>query len=156
MQDKSEIIKALLDVMESNLRRHFDANKSASDGATNVESRAETKWDTCGLEASYLARGHAIQFKQTAAQVDELRTMKARSFVGQVIGIGALVEVEIEGERMLFFLMHHGGGIELKLDMGVVTVITPESPVGTAMAGKGKGDQYPLKSGLTGKIKQVY
>jgi hypothetical protein len=48
--------------------------------------------------------------------------------------------------------MHHGGGIELKLEMGVVTVITPESPVGAALKGKTAGASYQLKSGLSGNI----
>jgi hypothetical protein len=150
--DKSELMKALLECMESQLRRHHAANKQASDGATNEESRAETKWDTCGLEASYLARGHAMQFKQLAAQIDELRSMSTVSFQDKPIGIGAFVEVDIDGFRDFFFLMHHGGGIELKLEMGVVTVITPESPVGAALKGKKAGASYQLKSGLSGKI----
>ena len=67
MLDKTQIITGLLEVMESNLRRQFNANKNASDGAINAESRAETKWDTCGLEASYLARGHALQSKSVGS-----------------------------------------------------------------------------------------
>ena len=156
MLDKSEIIKALLEVMEANLRRQFDANKNASDGATNAEARAETKWDTCGLEASYLARGHALQFKQTAAQVDELRAMEPQSFAGKPIGVGALVKVDSDGEIMFFFLMNHGGGTELKLDFGEVTVVTPESPVGVAMLGKEQGESYTLGGGLSGGIREVY
>ena len=38
MLDKSQIITGLLEVMESNLRRQFNANKNASDGAINAES----------------------------------------------------------------------------------------------------------------------
>lgn len=153
--DKSELMKALLECMESQLRRHHAANKQASDGATNQESRAETKWDTCGLEASYLARGHALQFKELAAQVDELRSMSTVSFEGKPIGIGAFVEVDIDGFQDYFFLMHHGGGIELKLKMGVVTVITPESPVGAALKGKKAGETYRLQSGISGKIVSI-
>ncbi len=156
MQDKSEIINALLAVMESNLRRHFEANKNASDGATDAESRAETKWDTCGLEASYLARGHALQFKQTAAQVDELRAMEPQSFIGKPIGKGALVEVDSGGEKLFFFIMNHGGGTELHLDFGEVTVITPESPLGASLMGKKDGEVYTLRSGISGEIQKVY
>lgn len=153
--DKSELMKALLECMESQLRRHHAANKQASDGATNEESRAETKWDTCGLEASYLARGHALQFKELAAQVDELRSMSTVSFEGKSIGMGAFVEVDMDGFQDYFFLMHHGGGIELKLEMGIVTVITPESPVGAALKGKQAGETYQLQSGLSGRIISV-
>lgn len=153
--DKSELMKVLLESMEAQLLRHHSANKNASAGATDEESRAETKWDTCGLEASYLARGHALKFKELAAQVDELRSMETRSFEGKSIGVGAFVEVEIDGFQDFFFLMYHGGGIELKIDLGLVTVITPESPVGMVLQGKKAGETYRLPSGLSGRIVSV-
>ncbi len=150
--NKGVILEALLEVMEFNLRRHHSANKSASAGATDTQSKAETKWDTCGLEASYLARGHAMQFSELATQLDALRSMPLHSYAGKPIGVGACVEVEIGEERSFYFLAHHGGGIELKLDMGMVTVITPESPLGLAVKGKRLGDAYILPSGLSGEI----
>ena len=153
--DKKKLMQALLQSIEAQLMRHQSANKNASAGATDEESRAETKWDTSGLEASYLARGHAIQFKELAAQLDELRSMDTHSFEGKPIGVGAFVEVEVDGLNDFFFLMHHGGGIELKLDIGTVTVITPESPVGNALAGKQSGDTYRLPSGLSGRIVSI-
>ncbi|MEC7200257.1 MAG: transcription elongation factor GreAB, partial [Verrucomicrobiota bacterium] len=60
--DKILVWHQLKEAMEALLRRHQQANRQASAGATDEQSRAETKWDTSGLEASYLARGHARQF----------------------------------------------------------------------------------------------
>lgn len=153
--DKTKLMHTLLESMEAQLLRHQSANKNASAGATDEESRAETKWDTCGLEASYLARGHALQFKELAAQLEELKSMDTVSYEGKSIGVGAFVEVEVDGFKDFFFLMHHGGGIELKLEFGTVTVITPESPVGVALAGKQAGETYRLPSGLSGRILAV-
>jgi hypothetical protein len=153
--NKPMILKAVLAELEEELRRLLAANEQASAGATDSEARAETKWDTCGLEASYLARGHAEQFRTLAAQVGNLRGFSPADFTGRPIGAGALVEVDSGGEAMLFFLLHCGGGIELVVEGHEVTVITPESPVGAALLGKRQGDTYSFRAGLSGKILSV-
>jgi hypothetical protein len=152
---KTTINQILLTELENDLRRLQAANKDASAGATSSEARAETKWDTCGLEASYLARGHAQQFKALAADVHELRSFTPPSFKDWPIDVGALVEVEQSGETMLFYLLPCGGGTELAVEGRDVTVITPESPVGAALLGKRSGDSYSFRAGLTGNILTV-
>ncbi|QHI69628.1 GreA/GreB family elongation factor [Tichowtungia aerotolerans] len=153
--NKTTILEALLEKLEEDLRRLQAANADASAGATHSEARAETKWDTCGLEASYLARGHAQQFKALAADVYELRALKLLSFAGKSVDAGALVEVEQAKDVFLFFLLPCGGGTELMVEGREVTVITPESPVGAALIGKREGDSYSFRAGLTGKILKV-
>jgi hypothetical protein len=152
---KTTINQALLSELENDLRRLQAANKDASEGATSSETRAETKWDTCGLEASYLARGHALQFKALAAAFCELRAFNAPSFKDVPIDVGALVEVEQSGETMLFYLLPCGGGTELTVEGREVTVITPESPVGAALLGKQPGDTYSFRAGMTGNVLKV-
>lgn len=154
--NKSTILQMLLAKMEEELRRQLNANEQAMAGATDSESRAETKWDTCGLEASYLARGHALQFKKLASEVQELRRCTALpDFTGRPVGAGALITVESEGETMRFLLMHYGGGTELELDGCELTVITQESPVGAALLDKKEGDSYSFRDGVVGKILRV-
>ena len=88
--NKPMILKALLAELEEELRRLMAANEQASAGATDSEARAETKWDTCGLESSYLARGHAQQFQALVADVENLRAFAAPDFSGRPIGVGRL------------------------------------------------------------------
>jgi len=153
--NKTMILKALLAELEEELRRLLAANEQASAGATDSEARAETKWDTCGLESSYLARGHAEQFKSLAAEVHNLRGFVAPDYTGRSIGVGALVEVDMGGEAILFFLLHCGGGIDLAVEGREVTVITPESPVGAALLEKRQGDSFSFRAGSSGKILNV-
>lgn len=150
--NKTAVLNAVLAEMEIELRRQQAANEQASAGATSEEARAETKWDTCGLEASYLARGHAAQFKALAAGVHELRAFTLPVFTGQPAGPGALIEVELDGEKMLFFLLPCGGGTELTVEGRTVTVITPESPAGAALSGKKQGGVFSFRAGSSGKI----
>jgi transcription elongation GreA/GreB family factor len=153
--NKTTILKAVLGELEEELRRQLAANEQASKGATHSESRAETKWDTCGLESSYLARGHARQFQALAADVQELRSFSVPDYSGKPIGVGALVEVDMGGEAMLFFLLRCGGGVELTVNGHEVTVITPESPVGAALLDKQQGDAFSFRAGSTGTIRNV-
>ena len=78
--DKSIILKAVLVALEEELRRQLKAQETAAAGATHVEAKAESKWDTCGLEQSYLARGQAKQFEALAMQVEELRAFVPSDF----------------------------------------------------------------------------
>ena len=150
--NKTLLLKAVIAELEEELRRQLAANATASAGATHGEAKAETKWDTCGLEQSYLARGHAKQFELLARQVEELRGFFLVDFSGKPIGVGALIEVEVTEERMLFFLLNCGGGIELEVAGREVTVITPESPVGSALLGKKEEQGYSFRAGMAGKI----
>lgn len=142
---KRELMDQLLASLEADLKRLQAANASASDGATHSETRAETKWDTCGLEASYLARGHAEQFKELATQVHELRSLNLAESSGP-IGQGALIEVFLNGEVNWFFLLPCGGGKTLEMKGQEVTVITPESPIGTILSDKVAGDAFIFRA----------
>ncbi|HSH09098.1 MAG TPA: hypothetical protein VK995_01830 [Oceanipulchritudo sp.] len=153
--DKAGILKSLLAELEAELRRQQQANEKASAGATDSESRAETKWDTSGLEASYLARGHARQFALLSSHVQRLRNFAPASFDGLPIGIGALVECVAEGQAFHLFLLDCGGGIELAIDGTEVTVITPESPIGNALSNKRQGDRFAVPGGISGTIRRV-
>ncbi|WP_136065668.1 hypothetical protein [Pontiella sulfatireligans] len=150
--DKKKILKAVQAELEEELRRQLAANETASAGATHGEAKAETKWDTCGLEQSYLARGHAKQFEALAMQVEELRGFVPSDFLGKPIGVGALVQARMSGEPLFFFLLKCGGGVEVQNDGAEVTVITPESPVGAALLDKKQGEAYSFRAGMEGTI----
>ncbi|MDA3923357.1 MAG: transcription elongation factor GreAB [Kiritimatiellae bacterium] len=153
--NKGKIIKALRAKLEEELVRLRDANKRASAGATDSEARAETKWDTCSLEASYLARGHAQQFSQISSDVQSLQVAVLPDCRNRPIEMGALAEVDIGFGPKFFFLLHCGGGMKLSVEGDDVTVITPESPIGAALIGKKRGDSFSFREGAIGKILNV-
>ena len=153
--NKPALLRAIIAELEADLRRQQAANKQASAGATDGEARAETKWDTCGLESSYLARGHALQFKALVADLETLRTFMIPVFTGKPAGVGALIETELDKEKMICFLLPCAGGIELGFDGQNVSVVTPSSPLGAALLDKKKGDKFSFRAGSSGKILSV-
>jgi hypothetical protein len=153
--NKTALLRAIITELENDLRRQRAANQQASAGATDGEARAETKWDTCGLESSYLARGHALQFKALVADLETLRTFMIPVYDSLPIGVGALVETELDKEKMLCFLLPCAGGIEVNFEGRTVSVITPSSPIGAALMDKKPGAKFSFRAGSTGKILSV-
>lgn len=153
--NKKEILKAVITVLEAELRRQLKGQEMAAEGATHAEAKAETKWDTCGLEQSYLARGLARQVEELAIQFEALRSFVPPDYSGEAIGLGALIEAELDGYTDLFFLLECGGGTEVKVGDLEITVITPESPVGGALVGKRAGDVYSFRAGMEGTVRSV-
>ncbi|HEY5652938.1 MAG TPA: hypothetical protein VIR63_01040 [Pontiella sp.] len=153
--DKAKILKLVLAKLEEELRLQLKGQKSAAEGATHTEAKAETKWDTCGLEQSYLARGLARQFEALAKQVEELRTFNPPDYFGKEIGVGALIETKVGGEQMFFFLLECGGGRDVEFEGREIVVVTPQAPVGTALMGKRSGDSYSFRPESVGTIVSV-
>lgn len=150
--DKAGVIAALMTIVRSGLSRQEAANKRAASGATDSESKAESKWDTQGLEASYLARGYARQYAALVEQLETLSTFELASFSGQPAGLGALLKCDFDGFASYIFLLPACGGMELELEGEEITVVTLESPLGAELKGKREGDRYQLPNGAGGTI----
>jgi hypothetical protein len=53
-------------------------------------------------------------------------------------------------------LLNCGGGLEVKVEGKTITVVTPESPLGSALMGNIETGFIELSSGLEGIILDVY
>ena len=153
---KRTILDAILKELETELTRQQGANAQSNRGAMHSAPRAEKQRDTTGLEAAYLAHGYAKQCTTLAKQIEELKAIEVEDFSGQEIDVGALVEVEMNGETDLYMLLHCGGGSEVTVDGRLVSVITPESPLGEALMGNIEAGSFSIRTGMEGVIMQVF
>lgn len=151
---KSEAIAALTGELQKELEQMLRAAREAVAYATDAESKAETKWDTQGLEASYLAAGQAAQADEIADAIQSLQQIDtSRSLaMGEV---GALMRCELGGEDDWFLLAMVGGGTSAKVRRTEVTLVTPDSPLARSLAGKVAGEEFSLPTGVKGKVLQV-
>src|SRR5271155_1552470 len=96
---KRAIIKKIIARLKDELEIYFRAAQFSRAEATHESSKAESKYDTRGLEASYLARGQSKQAAELEAAIAEFEKLPVKKFAdGEAIGIGALVELENGGE----------------------------------------------------------
>lgn len=147
--EKSIIIQGLHDAALAIYQRMLEAAQDTSAAATDPESKAEGKYDTRGLEASYLAAG---QGEQVAALAEALQSLQPSAFPpfqpDEKIAAGALVETESDGEKAYFLLAPKGGGMSSEHEGYEVTVLTPEAPLRQKLLGLKAGnhiEQPPLK-----------
>lgn len=154
--DKSQFFTLLLETLRAEFMHAVQASKDAADYATNEESRAESQWDTQGLEASYLAAGQASQAKQWAEVIEELQSeredlLKSRD----QIGLGALFSCDFSGDVEWFFLAGVAGGHVVPTDNGDVTVVTTHSPLAGRLLHLAPGDAFKLPNGSSGTVLTV-
>jgi len=152
---KRTILNAILKELGRELALRQGASERASVGAMHSAPNAEKQRDTTGLEAAYLAHGHAQQCATLARQIEELQGLEVEDFCGQEIDVGALVEVDMNGETDCYMLLHCGGGTEVSVNGRPITVITPESPLGEALVGNIEAGFFTLPSGMEGIILEV-
>lgn len=139
--DKSEVAIALIAELRRRHQRLESAFVGAREGATGSENRAEHKYDTRGLEASYLAAGLAEQWEESHRDLLAVEGFEFRDFdFDDEVDLGALVEVEQGGDLRWYLLAPAGGGIELSTADGEkITVLSPSSPLGRALSGQVSG-----------------
>jgi transcription elongation GreA/GreB family factor len=141
----AELIAALATPLEAARQAH----EVTAEGATHAEARAENSKDTRGLEQSYLARGHAQRVAELEVGLAQVSVLVVRAFKrGDPIALGALVQLDEDGESQQVLVAPHGGGTMLT---GGVQVVTPSSPFGRALLGKCAGDDLEVQ--LPGRVR---
>jgi transcription elongation GreA/GreB family factor len=146
--NKRAVIKKIIAKLTGELEVYFRAAEYARAEATHEQNKAENKYDTRGLEASYLARGQSKQAAEIEAAIAEFAQLEAKKISpGDEIGIGALIELEQLGEKDFYFLGPRAGGTEIEHDKKEILVITPQSPLGEQLIEKKAGDTLQLKLG---------
>ncbi len=140
---------ALIKKIRAELRSRFEllsrAAHEAHAAATDPGSKAEGKYDTRSLEASYLAAGQARQIDELAETVRIFDTLTLPDFsVSDPIDAGALVEAELRGETVHFLLVPASGGLEIEHEGQEITLLTPSSDLYRKLLGRRTGDELEM------------
>jgi hypothetical protein len=143
---KQIIVKKIIARLTQELALCAKAARAARSEATDEQSKAENKYDTRGLEASYLARGQSRQAAEVEQAIAEFERLEVRPFGPRdPIELSAFVEVEARGEPAFYFIGPRAGGTEIVHDKKEVLVITGQSPLGQQLVGKKQGDTLQVR-----------
>ncbi|OLF52399.1 transcription elongation factor GreAB [Pseudomonas chlororaphis] len=143
---KPTVHQLILDKLRSDLDIAQRAAQTAYEAATHEENIAENKYDTLGLEASYLAAGQAKRVEEIRQALALCQNLTLRPYDEQVgIQVGALLGLEDgNGHEQWLFLAPDGAGLKVDVVGQPVTVITPRSPLGQGLLGKFEGDELEI------------
>jgi len=145
--NKRLALKQILVALQRDLDGLQTAVKLAHESATHSESVAENKYDTRGLEASYLAHGQAKRAAEIEAclRAFEAITPASLSLVSSMVAISSLVKLEDQdGVVRWVWLGSDAGGVKFEFEGNEITIITPQSPLGAALMGRAVGDAFDL------------
>ncbi len=145
--NKAHLIQAIIDVLREDFANQQNSSRQVRSAGNDAESKAEGKYDTRSTEENYLADGLARQAHATALAASAYENFTATAFdADSPIDLGALIQLAFPDGPEWFFLGPSGGGIEITWEQHTVTVITPESPLGTQLMGKKAGDSIAALS----------
>ena len=154
--NKAHFFQRLLTTLREEVQHAVNASKDAAEYATNEESRAESQWDTQGLEASYLAAGQAGQARQWAEAIEELQSEREDLLKPNAsVSLGALFSCDLGDSVEYFFFAGTAGGQTIDMGEYKVTVITAQSPLAHRLLGKKAGDSFRLPNGSLGQVLTV-
>lgn len=144
---KEFLLGELITKLKAELAALEEAAKSNKDFATDQEFKAESKYDTRALEASYLASAEAkrVEDLQLEIQMLEEVDLKASEKLGEVC-IGSLVELLHQNQKRHYLLIPTAGGTLLSHEGNPVLVVSVFSPLGAAMIGLKSGDHFEVET----------
>jgi len=155
--DKTVLVDQLIEKLRASARTAASESDAAAvaarDGATPAERVEDSR---TALEFSRMARAQAQRAREIRAAIDTLLGFRPQPLAGRARAeLGALVEVEDEeGRGQTLFLAPVGAGEELTGPGGdgFFTVVTPKSPIGSAVLGKREGESASAR--IRGELRE--
>ena len=142
---KSKLLEQIRAELRASLERLTRAATEAHAAATDPGSKAEGKYDTRSLEASYLAAGQARQVEELAESLRIFETLSLPDFArADPVDAGALVEVNLKGETAYFLLVPAAGGMEIDYDGREITLLSPASQLYCKLLGMKAGEELEM------------
>ena len=146
--NKRLLLKQIVAALSERLETLQRAAHASHVEATDESSRAESKYDTRGLEAAYLAGGQARQAREILDSIKHYQSLVVRDFsTADFIDLTAVVKLEMDGVPNLYFIGPRSGGVDVNYEGEEITVITEQSPLGQNLVGKKAEQGWTAKVG---------
>jgi hypothetical protein len=144
---KSQLLDQIRTELRTRLERLSKAAFEAHAAATDPGSKAEGKYDTRSLEASYLAAGQARQVDELAASLRIFESLSLPDFPPDAeIDAGALVLADLNREPAGFLLGPACGGMVVEHEGDEITLLGPESALYRKLVGMRAGESLETPS----------
>jgi transcription elongation GreA/GreB family factor len=150
----AQLERKLSDLANEALGASVAAAQEAQQGATSKEKRDDSR---VAIEYAGLARGQKLRAERAQRELDAVASLRLSTSLGAAqIELGSVVEVENEdtGEGRTLLLAPAGAGITLTGPGGdgLLSVVTPSSPLGRGILGKRVGDVVDVT--VNGEIRE--
>ena len=145
---KKDIKSLVLGQLKDQQAILFKAVQTAAEATTHTEAKQEGKYDTRAIEASYLAGAQAERLADLDQKIATLERLPVTGNQGAKVKITSLICVEDEdSEKRWYMILPGAAGINITLHSTDVTILSPESKLGTELLGKSLDEEVELSVG---------
>lgn len=144
---KQKLLTELIDKMKGEMHELEAAAKSNKDFATDQEFKAESKYDTRSLEASYLASAEMSRVEDLKLDIQMLEEVDLKISKSSLeVCIGSLVELSHKDQSRSYFVIPTAGGTLMNVEGKAVLVVSVFSPLGDAVLGLKVGEDFEVET----------
>jgi transcription elongation GreA/GreB family factor len=152
--NKKEILKQLLDKIDSEKMKIEQAYETSKTLTTSAEMKADGKYDTRSIEAGYLAGAQKKRVDELELEGQMISEINLRDFASdEEIAIGAVVSIKYNELVRDYFICSTAGGTILNIEGDTLLVISVFSPLGSQLIGLTEGESFVME---TPKEKRSY
>jgi hypothetical protein len=131
--------------LREDLKAAEQAVAIARDTATHPDALGSSKYETMGLEASYLAQGQGLRLLEIERNLGYFSRLKLPP-AADAIGLNTLLRVVDEADNARYlWLAPEAGGLKVAYETYSITVVTPKSPLGATLIGRKAGEIVELR-----------
>ena len=102
-----------------------NALRSTKELASSEEFKAESKWDTRGIEAGYLAGAQERRVKELEIELITIKALSSNLRTQESVNIGAIIWTNDRN----YFITSQSGGFDIQVDSMLFKVISFKSPI---------------------------
>lgn len=155
--EKPLLLRRIIASLSEDLAVFLQAAKKAHEASIHEGNIPDNKYDTLSLEASYLAQGQANRAQEIKRAIDAYRNLSLQEFAeDSAVRLTALVTLKAgDGTTKTLFIGPEAGGLKIEGAGLEITVITPHSPLGRELIGRGTGDLVIGQAGKEFEIVEV-
>jgi len=145
--NKTDLLQRIIAQLIHDLDVLFTAAKTAHEASIHEQNQPDNKYDTLALEASYVAQGQANRAQELRKSIEIYKQLKLHH-PDDTIRLTSLVTLDDDdGTTKEVFLGPAEGGLKIEHHGKEIVVITPGSPMGRELIGKGVGDTVVIEAG---------
>ena len=145
--DKEALLAEIIRQLEDEIKKLRESFEEAKLTSIEAPGRMQSRYDTMGVEAAWVADGLAKSLEEKVEGVYRLKNFKLpenpeKVSLGCIVGIGR----EDAGVENLYFILPACGGMNMVIDNNaIVQTVMPQAPVARALIGKSLEDEVLVR-----------
>jgi hypothetical protein len=152
--NKTALLAEIIHKLEAEVKQLRESFEEAKLTSIEAPGRMQSRYDTMGVEAAWVADGLAKSIEEKVEGVYKLKNFRMpedpeRVSIGCLVGIGP----ENGDIESVFWILPACGGISIPIDDNLtLQTVMPQAPVARALIGKSLDDEVTARRGKTDDV----